>query len=165
MSGCPYEVAAVRKDEVRVAPMLGGMMKHIKIKALASLMRDDRIEIKYTPPRLSVDAKNSLRSALTPRQLDKLNFQLRWVHALHRRIPENPCSQRAIKGVRAEIQAELGASSAPAPSTLADWVSQWLHGGLTDEALMPKMRATRVDHRTIVPQVLSIVDTCIASVY
>ena len=140
-------------------------MKHIKIKALASLMKDDRIEIKYTPPRLSADAKNSLRSALTPRQLDKLNFQLRWVHALHRHIPENPCSQRAIKGVRAEIQAELGASSAPAPSTLADWVSQWLHGGLTDEALMPKMRATRVDHRAIDPQVLSIVDTCIASVY
>lgn len=28
MSGCPYEFAAVRKDEVRIAPMHGGTMKH-----------------------------------------------------------------------------------------------------------------------------------------
>ena len=165
MSGCPYEVAAVRKDEVRIAPMHGGTMKHIKIMALESLMKDNRIAIKYTPPRLSSDANESLRSALTPRQLDKLNLQLRWAHALHRRIAENPCSQRAIKTVREEIQAELGESSSPAPSTLADWVGRWVRGGFSDQALMPKVRATRVDQRAIDAQVLSIVDSTIESIY
>lgn len=165
MSGCPYEVAAVRKDEVRIAPMHGGTMKHIKIMALASLMNDNKIAIKYTPPRLSSDANESLRSALTPSQLDKFNLQLRWVHALYRRIPENPCSQRAIKAVQGEIQAELGDSSSPAPSTLASWVGRWITGGLSDETLMPKVRATRIDQRAIDPLVLSIVDASIESTY
>ena len=165
MSGCPYEVAAVRKDEVRVVPMLGGMMKHLKIKALAGLMSENRITVKYTPPRLSADASKSLRSSLTSSQLDKLNRQLRWVYALYRHIPENPCSQRAIKAVSEQIQAELGESSSPAASTLAGWVTQWVRGGRSDEALMPKVRATRVDHRAIAPKVLSIVDASIESVY
>lgn len=165
MSGCPYEVAAVREDEVRIAPMHGGMLKHVKFKALSNLMDEKRLEIRYAPPRLSDTASAQLRSALTPAQLGKLNLQLRWVHALYRQIPEAPCSQRAIKRVHAQIADELKASNPPGTSTLAEWMRRWIRGGRSDEALMPKLRAARIDHRSIERAVLDIVDSSVQSVY
>lgn len=145
--------------------MHGGQLKHLKFKALENLMDENRIDIRYIPPCLADGVVDQQRSALSSKQLDKLNLQLRWVHALQRRIPENACSQQAIRQVRAEIQADMKTDRAPGISTLAEWMGRWIHGGRTDQALMPKLRATRVDHRAIDKQVLEIVDSSIATVY
>ncbi|MDO6386423.1 DDE-type integrase/transposase/recombinase [Uliginosibacterium sp. 31-12] len=165
MHGCHYEVAAVRKDEVRVAPTRGGMFKNLKFKAMNDLFNDQRIKVVYTPPHASADANAVSRSALTPSQLVKLNYQLSWTHALMKRIPESPCSQDAIKRVREALHQEIGGECCPAVSTLASWMTRWIKGNRQDEALMSKPRPSRVNHTTLDARVLEIVNASIEAVY
>jgi putative transposase len=165
MSGCPYEVAGVHRDEVRIAPMKGGTMRHLKFGALSNLLDDKRIEIRYTPPQHSIAEGEQLRSALKPAQLDKLNRQLRWIHGIYREIPQSPCSQQAIANIREDLRKKLCDDQPPGVSTLADWMKQWIRGGRRDEALMPKVRATRVDHRGLDRSVLDVIDHSIEAVY
>lgn len=165
MSECPFEVAGIRGDEVRIAPMLGGTMRHLKFKALADLMAQSQIKVTYQPPKPSDPLSQQLRSGLDQKQLDKLNRQLRWVREIYKRIPENPCSQRAISEQLKSVTEAFKDAKAPGVSTIADWMKRWIRGGRVDTALMPKVKPSRVDHSKLDPKVVEFIGTSVQAVY
>jgi len=165
LSGCHYEVAGVWKDQVRVAPMQGGTIRHLSFRALSDLVEQDQIRLTYRPPGAADCDRDASLSGLKSRQVEKLNRRLRWVRALHKRIPHAPCSQCAIADTVNEIAEELGESAVPGVSTLADWMKRWLKGSRSDAALMPALKPSRVKHAKLDPKVLEFIQGSTESVY
>jgi putative transposase len=145
--------------------MQGGAMRHLKFKAAADLIDQNEILITYQPPRPSDPNCELRRSGLTQKQLDKLNWQLRWVEEIYRRIPEHPCSQSAIADQIRPIAEHTKELHIPGVSTIAAWMKRWIRGGRLDTALMPRIKPSRVDHGKLDPDVLSFINSSIQAVY
>lgn len=164
MCGSPFEVTAVKNDEIRVAPMNGGALSHLKFKALAELMASEKILVTYLPRDVSANGNESLRG-LTDAQWACLNRQLHYVRNMVTRCPTNPRSQQAIKELRLSIASEINDQDPPGVSTIAKWVKSWMDGGREDSALAPKIRKVRDDTIYIHKDVLEIVQSSISSIY
>lgn len=164
MYGSPFEVTAVKNDEVRLAPMSGGAISHLKFKALASLMAGDRITITYLPRDVDGHLQQSLRG-LDEAQLACFNRKIHYVRSIVERFPESPCAQLKIKEALKDLAVQINDQDPPGPSTIAGWVQRWQQSGRKDEALLPRLKPSRADYSGLDPAVLEIINNSIEQVY
>lgn len=164
MYGSPYEVTSVKLDEVRLAPLSGGALMHVKFKALDALMTKNQLVITHLPRDVDAALHQSLRT-LSPAQLASFNRKRHYVHGVVARHPESPCAQRKISAACKELAAQINDQDPPGASTIASWIQRWQQGGRQDEALLPRLKPSRADYSSLDPDVLKIINASIEKVY
>lgn len=164
MYGSPYEVTFVKNDEVRLAPLSGGAIRHLKFKALDTLMTSNQIVIKHLPRDVDAVAHESMRT-LREAQLASFNRKRHYVHGVVARYPKSPCAQQKIAAARKELAEQIDDQDPPGASTIASWIQRWLRGGRVDEALLPRPKPSRADFSGLDRDVLEMINASIEQVF
>ncbi|HHH35407.1 MAG TPA: hypothetical protein ENK48_01095 [Gammaproteobacteria bacterium] len=157
LSAFPYEVAHVSTKGLRICPIEGGSSRLISFETVRQLQAEDQIEIIYPQPK----ADAASRAGLTEAQCRALDRKLKYVRAVfHQTLRIG--SQTAIARIIAEAARDMQDEAPPAPSTVAGWIKKWRDGGMTDAALMPRLKPSR---RQVDPVLDEIIQNAIQKVY